>query len=98
MRIPQARRQRSRFRNPLPALLRSWRDGGAATSHVERIATTFLRWLVPARRGAARGSLLRTLLDAYTPLPAAPKALSFQLRSVRKLWSSTLSIGIRLKW
>jgi len=54
------------------------------------------RWLAERHSGHI-GKGLRGVVDAYVP-SAMPKALVFDLRSVRRLWGSTLTIGIRLKW
>jgi len=61
------------------------------------VATTTL-WLVARHIGGHLGKGLRALANAYAPPAATPKALSFKLRSIRRLWGSTLTIGIRLKW
>jgi hypothetical protein len=65
---------------------------------VPRLAAQALRWLLEHRAGGSLGKGVRALLEAYTPPAATPKALSFKLRAIRRLWGSTLTVGIRLKW
>jgi hypothetical protein len=61
------------------------------------VATTGL-WLVDRRMGGYLGKGFRVLLNAYAPLSTTPKALTFKLRSIRRYWGSTLTVGIRVKW
>ncbi len=83
-------------RNRIAALIRRW-PGAPGIPGPSRIAAIAADWLAGHHIGGPAGKGLRTLLKAYAPA-AAPKALSFKLRSIRRLWGSTLTIGIRLKW
>ncbi len=64
---------------------------------LSRLAAAAARWLAERHVGGYLGKGIRGIADAYVP-SAVPKALTFDLRSVRRLWGSTLAIGIRLKW
>ncbi len=62
-----------------------------------RLTAAAARWLAERHVGSFLEKGLRGIVDAYVP-SAVPKTLTFDLRSVRRLWGSTLAIGIRLKW
>lgn len=46
----------------------------------------------------AAGWVAECLINAYATPVHIPKALSFDLKSTRRAWSSVLAIRIRLKW
>ena len=69
----------------------------APEKRLSRLVATVVGWLAEQHTGGRLGKGLRGIVNAYAP-SAAPKALSFNLRSIRRLWGSTLTIGIRLKW
>lgn len=86
---------------PLKPSAAAWRPGPSLPEppRLARVVVAGLHWLAERRIGGPAGSGLRALLHACTPSPAAsPKALSVKLRSIRRLWGSSLTIGIRLKW
>ncbi len=88
------RRKRS-ARNPKNTAFR--RPSRGLKKPLPRLVATAAHWLAERHVGGHLGKGLRGIIDAYAP-SAVPKALSFDLRSVRRLWGSTLAIGIRLKW
>jgi hypothetical protein len=63
-----------------------------------RLFAQTAHWLAKLQAGGHLNHGLRGIIKAYAPSAPTPKDMSFKLKSIRRLWGSTLSIGLRVKW
>lgn len=98
MRAIKTWRKKPTPRNRIKTAFRRLAKHPETPRRLSRIAATLAHWLVEHHIGGRAGKSLLALFATHAPGAATPKALSFSLRSIRRLWGSTLSIGIRLKW
>ena len=87
------------FRKPRNAVTAAFRRLSCQPeTRLFRLVAMTAHWLAERPIGARLGKSLRGLINAHVPATATPKALSFNLRSIRRLWGTTLTIAFRLKW
>ena len=65
---------------------------------LSRLVNAATRALISNPRGGHWGKVVWGLINAVASTRPPLKVLSFQLRSIRRLWGSTKTIDIRLKW
>jgi hypothetical protein len=83
-------------------LVRQWavacRPRTGVNASYSQIAAGAFRWIAERRIRGPLGKCLRSVIGIYAPSATTPKSLSLDLRSVRRLWGSKLSLRIRLRF